>query len=29
VPLGALGWLLWTASPKTEPPAEGAEPLYA
>jgi len=29
VPLGALGWLLWTLSPKTEPPAEGEEPLYA
>jgi len=29
VPLGALGWLLWTVSPKTEPPAEGEEPLYA
>lgn len=29
VPLGALGWLLWTASPKVEPPAEGEEPLYA
>ena len=27
VPLGGLGWLLWTVSPKTEPPAEGAEPL--
>lgn len=23
VPLGGLGWLLWTASPKTEPPPEG------
>jgi len=29
VPLGALGWLLWTASPRVEPPAEGEEPLYA
>lgn len=29
VPLGALGWLLWTVSPKTAPPAEGEEPLYA
>ncbi len=29
VPLGALGWLLWTASPKTEPPAEGEEPAFA
>jgi putative heme transporter len=26
VPLGALGWLLWTASPKVEPPHEGDEP---
>ncbi|HSF98326.1 MAG TPA: lysylphosphatidylglycerol synthase transmembrane domain-containing protein [Ornithinibacter sp.] len=29
VPLGALGWLLWTVSPKIEPPAEGDEPVYA
>ena len=29
VPLGALGWLLWTASTKVEPPAEGEEPAYA
>lgn len=29
VPLGALGWVLWTVSPKTEPPAEGEEPAYA
>ena len=28
VPLGALGWLLWTASPKVEPLAEGEEPAY-
>ncbi len=28
VPLGALGWLLWTASKKVEPPAEGEEPAY-
>jgi len=26
VPLGALGWLLWTASTKVEPPHEGDEP---
>ena len=29
VPLGALGWLLWTASTKVEPPAEGDEPAFA
>jgi putative heme transporter len=29
VPLGALGWLLWTASPKAEPPTEGDEPALA
>jgi uncharacterized membrane protein YbhN (UPF0104 family) len=29
VPLGALGWLLWTVSPKVDPPAEGEEPAYA
>ena len=29
VPLGALGWLLWTASPKVQPPAEGEEPAFA
>ena len=28
VPLGALGWLLWTASPKVEPPAEGEEAVF-
>ena len=28
VPLGALGWLLWTASTKVEPPAEGDEPAF-
>ncbi len=28
VPLGALGWLLWTASKKVEPPAEGDEPTF-
>lgn len=27
VPLGGIGWLLWTASPKIEPPAEGSVPL--
>jgi uncharacterized membrane protein YbhN (UPF0104 family) len=26
VPLGALGWVLWSVSPKVEPPAEGEEP---
>jgi uncharacterized membrane protein YbhN (UPF0104 family) len=29
VPLGALGWLLWTASTKVEPPHEGEEPALA
>jgi uncharacterized membrane protein YbhN (UPF0104 family) len=29
VPLGALGWLLWTASTKVEPAAEGDEPAFA
>ena len=29
VPLGALGWLLWTLSPKVEPPSEGDEPAFA
>ena len=29
VPLGALGWLLWTLSPKVEPPAEGDEAAFA
>ena len=29
VPLGALGWLLWTASTKVEPAAEGEEPAFA
>ena len=28
VPLGALGWLLWTASPKVEPPGEGEEAVF-
>ena len=28
VPLGALGWLLWTASTKVEPPTEGDEPAF-
>ena len=28
VPLGALGWLLWTASPKVDPPHEGDEPAF-
>ena len=28
VPLGALGWLLWTVSPKSEPPAEGDEAAF-
>lgn len=28
VPLGALGWLLWTVSPKVEPPHEGEEPAF-
>lgn len=28
VPLGALGWLLWTVSPKAEPPHEGEEPAF-
>ena len=28
VPLGALGWLLWTASKKVEPLTEGEEPAY-
>ncbi len=27
VPLGALGWLLWSMSTKVEPPAEGEEPV--
>jgi uncharacterized membrane protein YbhN (UPF0104 family) len=27
VPLGALGWVLWSVSPKVEPPAEGEEPV--
>ncbi|HET7762454.1 MAG TPA: lysylphosphatidylglycerol synthase transmembrane domain-containing protein [Phycicoccus sp.] len=26
VPLGALGWVLWSVSPKVQPPAEGEEP---
>lgn len=29
VPLGALGWILWTASPKVDPPHEGDEPAFA
>jgi putative heme transporter len=29
VPLGALGWLLWTLSPKVEPPTEGDEHAFA
>ncbi len=28
VPLGGLGWLLWTVSPKVTPPAEGEEPSF-
>ena len=28
VPLGALGWLLWTVSPKAEPPHEGDEAAF-
>lgn len=27
VPLGALGWVLWSVSPKVQPPAEGEEPV--
>ncbi|MGG5260219.1 lysylphosphatidylglycerol synthase transmembrane domain-containing protein [Phycicoccus avicenniae] len=29
VPLGGLGWLLWSLSTKAEPPAEGEEPVFA
>lgn len=29
VPLGGLGWLLWSLSAKSEPPAEGEEPVFA
>ncbi len=29
VPLGALGWVAWTASPKTEPLPEGEEAVLA
>lgn len=29
VPLGGLGWLLWSVSPKVAPPAEGEEPAFA
>jgi uncharacterized membrane protein YbhN (UPF0104 family) len=29
VPLGAIGWLLWSTSKKVEPPAEGEEPALA
>jgi uncharacterized membrane protein YbhN (UPF0104 family) len=28
VPLGALGWMLWSLSRKVEPPVEGEEPAY-
>ncbi|GGL35802.1 hypothetical protein GCM10012283_17760 [Phycicoccus endophyticus] len=28
VPLGGLGWLLWSLSPKVGPPVEGEEPLF-
>ncbi len=28
VPLGGLGWLLWTLSPKVAPRPEGEEPLF-
>lgn len=28
VPLGALGWILWTLSPKVAPPVEGEEAAY-
>ena len=28
VPLGGLGWLLWSVSPKATPPAEGEEPAF-
>ncbi|WP_307812333.1 lysylphosphatidylglycerol synthase transmembrane domain-containing protein [Phycicoccus sp. CSK15P-2] len=28
VPLGGLGWLLWSISPKQEPPPEGEEPVF-
>ncbi len=28
VPLGGLGWLLWSLSTKVEPPAEGEEPIF-
>ncbi len=28
VPFGGLGWLLWTVSPKVQPPAEGEEPAF-
>ncbi len=28
VPLGGLGWLLWSISAKVDPPAEGEEPLF-
>lgn len=27
VPLGGLGWLLWSVSPKVTPPPEGTEPV--
>ena len=29
VPLGALGWLLWTLSPKVEPRAAGGRDAFA
>ncbi|MBD3783185.1 MAG: UPF0104 family protein, partial [Micrococcales bacterium] len=28
VPLGGLGWMLWSLSVKVEPPSEGHEPLF-
>jgi uncharacterized protein (TIRG00374 family) len=28
VPLGAIGWLLWSLSAKVEPPEEGQEPAF-
>jgi uncharacterized membrane protein YbhN (UPF0104 family) len=29
VPLGALGWVLWSLSTKVEPPDEGEEAVFA
>lgn len=29
VPLGGLGWMLWSVSPKVVPPPEGEEPQFA